>query len=343
MNINFAKEPSEIAEMMQSRFPEKKLFLVTDAGVKRHCLPVMGSFFSSFPTLVLPRGEENKTLSNCEKVWSFLLRQKADRHSVLVILGGGMVGDLGGFCASVFMRGIPFVLIPTTLLAMVDASIGGKTGIDFQHGKNLIGTFALPEMVVCFPPFLKTLPENQWLSGWAEAVKHWLIADKQAWEKYRRYDTSAAPMPDIISHSQWIKQKFVAEDFRETGARKALNAGHTIGHAVESFFLDKGKPVEHGLAVAAGLLMESWIAFHKGFLPENELLLLEEYLFSNFGALPLANENAPDIWRHMAVDKKNKNGKILASLIGPIGNVQWDIAISRKEWEAALRYYLGAG
>lgn len=342
MNIIFEQNASEIGKIIQQQFSGKKLFLVTDTGVKKHCLPLMGSYFKSLPTLVIPQGEENKTLKHCEKLWSFLLRHKADRHSLLLIIGGGMVSDLGGFCASVFMRGIHFVLIPTTLLAMVDASIGGKTGVDFHNGKNLIGSFSLPEAVICHPPFLLTLAENQWLSGWAEVVKHWLIADRPAWERFRRCEIATAPMQEIIAHSQGMKQKFAFEDFHESGIRKALNAGHTIGHAVESYFLAQKKPVEHGLAVAAGLLMESWIACQKGLLPENELLLLEEYIFSNFGALPLAFENAAEIWRRMAWDKKSKNGKVLAALVGPIGSVHLDISVSRKEWEGALGFYLGA-
>lgn len=341
MEIKLLQNPEEIIPEIKIRLEGKRLFLLTDSGVARHCLPILKPFLKGIPICTIPQGEANKTLQTCEIVWQFLMKHKADRQSVIIILGGGMPGDLGAFCASVFLRGIDFVLIPTTLLSMVDASIGGKTGIDFLGGKNLIGSFSNPKLIIAYPEFLDSLPENQLISGSAEVIKHWLISNQGQWQKYRKTDLNKWDWKTIIAESQDIKMGIVSSDPLEKSRRKSLNAGHTIGHGIESYYLSQNKPVAHGLAVAAGLLMESHISFSKGLLSGEELGQMEEYIFSNFGRLHLKMEVEKNIWDWILLDKKNRDGRVMMALVGPIGKCHLDVQVSRTEWKAALEYYVG--
>jgi 3-dehydroquinate synthase len=255
-----------------------------------------------------------------------------------LILGGGVLGDLGGFCAATYKRGIDFVLMPTTLLAQVDASIGGKLGIDFNHYKNHIGVFQTPVTTLISPAFLKTLPERELRSGFAEIIKHCLISDATMWNNISSKNLKQQDWDILIPHSVKFKSKVVEEDPKEKGLRKILNFGHTIGHAVESYFLNSGNRIFHGEAIAIGMIAESFIGVKKGLLTETELTQISGYLLQIFG-------KNKDVISDKAVleiiyqDKKNKGNKILAALTKGIGEAIWDVEISEEEIKESLSYY----
>lgn len=318
------------------------LFVLVDAHTRRHCLPRLLPFLPKpVSVIAISPGEEHKTLETCSLVWSELSRKKADRKAVLLNLGGGVIGDLGGFCAATYKRGIRFVQIPTTLLAMADACLGGKTGVDFLGFKNQVGVFREPDAVWVDPVFLHTLPGPELLSGFAEVVKHALIADAPLWHPLRRTELASQDWPKLIGTSLLTKQRVVREDPEERGLRQILNAGHSLGHALESLFLEAGTPQPHGFCVAAGLLMESHIATGKGRMSETDLAQIEEFVFAQFGALPLAKDHDLLIWKLLLQDKKNGNGTVRMALIGPVGQCTPAIPVSRSEVIKALQYYRG--
>jgi 3-dehydroquinate synthase len=319
-----------------------KVFVLADKNTKKFCWPFI---FNAFPPgtelLVISPGESQKTLITCEKVWGWLTKNNADRKALLVNLGGGVIGDLGGFCASVYKRGIPFIQIPTTLLAMVDSGIGGKTGIDFQQFKNQIGTFSNPLKVFVFPDFIKTIPQMELLSGFAEIIKHALISDLSSWNLLRKKELQDQPWMELIPSSLKVKQKIVNEDPFEKGERQKLNAGHTLGHALESYFLSIGNPIPHGYCVTAGLVMESRISVEKGLLSEQELVQIEELIFALYGQIIIDSKAIKKVIKNCFQDKKNTSGKVNLSLIGPIGNCNWGIQIMEEDLKLGLNYYLG--
>jgi 3-dehydroquinate synthase len=263
-------------------------------------------------------------------VWQQLTDFTFDRHSLLIVLGGGVLGDLGGFCAATFKRGIDFLLMPTTLLAQVDASIGGKLGIDFRHYKNHIGLFQEPVTTLIATPFLKTLPERELRSGFAEVVKHCLISDRGMWDIVRSRSLAEQDWEGLINHSVEFKYSVIQQDPRENGMRKILNFGHTIGHAMEAYFLSSGNRIFHGEAVAIGLMTEAFIAFKKGLLPEHDLNQIMPYLRQIFGRVDLP-ENRNALVRLMAQDKKNQGKRILMALPKGIGEAVWDVEVSEIE------------
>jgi len=232
-----------------------KVAILVDENTKRNCLPKLPQLENSI-IIEVTSGEINKSISSCNYIWEQLSEHNFDRDSLLINLGGGVIGDMGGFAASTYKRGIDFIQVPTTLLAMVDASVGGKLGVDFNGLKNQIGLFNNPESVLIFPEFLETLPENQLKSGYAEVVKHALISDNNLWEKIISVPFNEMNWGEIIETSINIKNKIVLSDPYEKGERKKLNFGHTFGHAVESYYLEKGTPILHGEAVLMGILLE---------------------------------------------------------------------------------------
>lgn len=320
----------------------RQVFVLVDSKTKKHCLPkIQEALPNGFQLITIPHGEVHKTLETCSLVWDKLSGKNADRKAILLNLGGGVVGDLGGFCAATYKRGIDFIQIPTTLLAMVDASLGGKTGIDFQGFKNQVGVFRQPLDVWVDPSFLQTLSETELISGFAEVVKHALIADVQSWQLLRKKELHQQAWKDLIPASLRIKQAVVQQDPFESGIRKTLNAGHTIGHAIETLLLQKGTPFPHGQCVAAGLIMESFIACKNGLLPENELAQIEEFIYAQFEILPIQKSWKTAIWKTILQDKKNESQQVRMALIGPIGNCSIDVVVSQDEVNEAVGYYLG--
>lgn len=290
-----------------------QVLLLTDTNTRRHCLPVFlekTGLPPGLPVAEIPAGETHKTLSTCEKVWSVMIAAGLDRRALVVCLGGGVVGDLGGFCAATYKRGVDFVQIPTTLLAMTDAAIGGKVGIDFQGIKNTIGVFRDPAAVFADPVFLQTLPERELRSGLAEVIKHALIGDPdllgrlsgigQLSESFQLSESSLLPA------SIAVKVRIVQEDPLERGLRALLNFGHTTGHALESFFLETDTPLTHGEAVAIGMICESWLAYGDDPRTTKTAALIARF----FPPRPIPETAFPALWALMRQDKKNASGTV---------------------------------
>jgi 3-dehydroquinate synthase len=316
--------------------------ILVDQNTKRHCLPLIINAVPTAHVITIKAGEQYKNLATCEQIWQAMTDYKLDRHALMINLGGGVIGDMGGFCAATYKRGIDFIQIPTTLLSQVDASVGGKLGIDFNGLKNHIGVFTLPKAVLVDPTFLKTLSILETRSGFAEIVKHCLIKDAAKWNSIKVLDLEEQNLPDLIAHSIEIKKVIVAEDFTEQGPRKILNFGHTLGHAVETYFLEnKPKKLLHGEAVAAGMIMEAYIGYKKGMLPEDALNEIEEFIFSVYGRIEMEASDFPAIVALSLQDKKNKGNIVRASILDKIGSCQYDITISKAEMTRSLAYYVG--
>jgi 3-dehydroquinate synthase len=316
--------------------------ILVDEFTNKYCLPIIQDLLpSNFTKILIKSGEHHKNLATCERVWDRMTQANMDRHSLLVNLGGGVIGDLGGFCASTYKRGIDFIQIPTTLLAQVDASIGGKLGIDFHGLKNHIGVFQLPKTVLIDPKFIDTLSIQQKKSGFAEIIKHCLIRDEQEWNLIRQQSFEELDLSKLIAHSVAIKEAVVLEDPKEAGLRKILNFGHTLGHAIETYLLDKGKrKILHGEAIAIGMIAEAFISHQRDLISLQELEEIESYLFENYGRVKLHAEEISKIISLTAQDKKNKGKEIRFSLLTGIGDCGYDIPVSASEMKKAIQYYL---
>lgn len=282
----------------------------------------------------MPEGEIHKNLKTCEMVWYQLTEHGADRNTVLLNLGGGVVTDLGGFIASTYMRGIRFVQIPTSLLGMVDAAIGGKTGIDFGGLKNMIGTFARAEAVLIDSNFLKTLPSRHYRNGLAEVLKHAFISDVSI------LDLMEANEDELISRSVKVKMDVVARDEFESGERKKLNFGHTIGHAIESHLLETENPVLHGEAIAAGMIMESFISTKSLGLSEAELQKTIQLTDSIFSRIQLTEKDWIEVKKLLVYDKKNQGGNVRFVLLKSIGEAAIDQSVSEELLDEAFEFYV---
>jgi 3-dehydroquinate synthase len=320
------------------RLKPSSVTVLTDTNTKAFCYPHLSRILPAHELITLTPGEQVKNLKGAEEIWAALTRHQVDRKGLLIIIGGGVLGDMGGFCAATFKRGIEFILIPTTLLAQVDASVGGKLGIDFEHFKNHIGVFREPYSTIIDTVFLKTLPAAEIRSGFAEIVKHCLIADRAMWEKIRLRNFSEQDWNSLVPHSVAIKKNITENDPAETGLRKILNFGHTIGHAIETAALERRKPLLHGEAIAAGMICESYIAAEKNLLDKSESTQITDYLISVFGH-HTPESNPDNLISLMLQDKKNQAGKILMALPDGIGSCKWDQETSVSEILAALEHY----
>jgi 3-dehydroquinate synthase len=319
-----------------------EIIVLTDTNTRRFCYPIIKDSLPKHSVITVKHGEENKNLQTCEIIWSAMTEAQLDRHALMINLGGGVIGDMGGFCAATYKRGIDFIQIPTTLLSQVDASVGGKLGIDFQGFKNHLGVFTLPNAVLIDPIFLETLSEREKRSGFAEILKHCLIQDVNKWDQIRRKDLADQDLPDLIAHSVEIKKKVVAQDPSEKGLRKILNFGHTLGHAMETFFLHLGKKrLFHGEAIAAGMICESYIAYTRGLIDERTLEQIEEFIFSIYGKVDIDVADFDAIIGLTLQDKKNKGKEVRFSLINAAGSCLYDIVVTKKEMKKALEYYKG--
>ena len=288
---------------------------------------------AELPVIQMPAGEQHKTLKTCEMVWYQLTEFGADRNTILLNIGGGVVTDLGGFVASTFMRGIRFVNIPTSLLGMVDAAIGGKTGVDFGGLKNMVGTFSQPEAVLIDSNFLKTLPARQYRNGLAEVLKHAFISDSSI------LNLMDANEDELISRSVQVKLDVVRRDEFETGERKKLNFGHTVGHAIESHFLETDKSVLHGEAIAAGMILESWISHKVAGLSNVELNSICRAIDSIFSKLSISETDWSSIKKLLIYDKKNRDGQVQFVLLQSIGDAVTDQFVSEELLDQAFHFY----
>lgn len=311
--------------------------VLVDENTRKFCYPQVRDQLPPHRLIEVPSGEEHKNLVTCQYIWQRLTEHGFDRHALMIVLGGGVLGDMGGFCAATYKRGIAFMLLPTTLLAQVDASIGGKLAIDYGQFKNHIGVFQLPIQTRIATTFLKTLPPRELRSGFAEVIKHCLIADRKMWDLVSSRPLEDQPWTRLVRHSVKVKDTIVTKDPREKGLRQVLNFGHTIGHGLEGHFLTTGSRLFHGEAIAAGMIMESCVAASKGMLPEKELQAITRYILSVFGKIEIPKDGQ---WMSLLKqDKKNKGNRMLMALPKRIGKVVWGVPVSEKEIARSIDYY----
>ena len=334
---------SSFKDLMMNSYSESKKVILVDENTHDFCLEYLITSFEELKEaeiMLLPVGEENKVMEVCFQVLEALSEYKIGRKDLIINLGGGVVSDMGGFIASIYKRGIDFINIPTTLLSMVDASIGGKTGIDLGKYKNQIGTFSNPSALYVDPIFLNTLPENELLNGYAEMLKHALIFDKAYWEELINISSLEELMySEKIAYSIQLKNEIVLIDPIEKNERKKLNFGHTFGHAIEGFFLDK-EVVSHGHAVGIGMLAEVFLSYKKGVLNEESWLAIEKVLRTIFPLISFERNNILEFIELMKNDKKNFEGEIKCCLLKEIGKCIIDQNINEKEVEEVFIYLL---
>lgn len=304
-----------------------QLFILADAKTKKHALPLLEQAGIKGQVIYVPAGEESKSIESCLGIWNSLMKHQADRQSLLINVGGGMITDLGGFAASVYKRGIRFIHVPTSLLGMVDAGIGGKTGINVSFLKNNIGNFTEPESIHIYPLFCQTLPQRVYRAGEAEMIKHFLIADRQRFLHFGK--ESANNLYSSIRQAVKIKQDIVAKDPLDKGYRQVLNAGHTIGHAIETLYLKQKKNILHGEAVASGLYYEAQISKAIGLLPASEWELIETVLLRHFRIHRIADKK--QLVSFMLQDKKNKNGRVIMALPERVGRVNPQVELTTDQ------------
>lgn len=314
-------------------------FVLTDTNTRRDCFPIIENLLQEPIVIEIEAGEPHKNLRSCELIWSQLLHHQADRHALLINLGGGMIGDIGGFVASTYKRGIDFIHLPTSLLAMVDASTGGKTGIDFKNLKNIIGVFALPKLIHIYPPFLKTLDQRELLSGYAEMLKHGLIADEVYFGTLiNDFNFMDKDWSKLIEQSILIKEKIVLQDPAEKGIRKILNFGHTIGHALETYFLDDpAQRLLHGEAVAWGMLLEARLSYQKIGLPAADFQQIKSVIMRHYLPIQWHENMLSELIQIMYQDKKNEGHEFRFTLLPKIGRATQDIICSEAEIKDAFR------
>lgn len=328
----------DLSRELESYAPER-IFVLTDENTRKYCLPaVRNDKIGEERIMTIPAGEIHKSLRSVEMIWEILSARQARRNSLLINIGGGLVTDVGGFAASCFKRGIKCINIPTTLLAQVDASVGGKTGINFNGFKNEIGTFSAPEKVMIDVTFLKTLPRRQILSGFAEMLKHGLLCGGEHLKKLLAVDRdiiSTAGFPALLKESVEVKEKVVTEDPQEKGMRKSLNFGHTVGHALESAAIEKGTEFYHGDAVAHGMIAELYLSvLKKGFdrCLYHEIRTFIQALYPAY--TPSASPEKLYEW--MLHDKKNEKEGVNFTLLEAPGKVSIDNYCGRREVMEAL-------
>lgn len=343
-NIVFSQHICDELHKIVQKYPVGKVFMLTDQTAAGFCLPAIDPVLNEFniKKLAIPSGEENKNIQSVGLVWNFLSNNGADRKSLLINLGGGMLTDLGGFAASTFKRGMDFVNIPTTLLAQVDASLGGKTGFNFNGLKNEIGVFKEPNSVVIDTNFLKTIDHGNLLSGYAEMLKHGLIKSRKHWLELLAYDldnVNYETLQEIIAHSVAIKEWHVMNDLTEQNIRKALNFGHTIGHAFESYAMKTGHPILHGYAVVYGMIAELYLSYRQCGLEKSELESISTWLIAKYGKFEIQESDFDALYQLMTHDKKNEGSRINFTLIPEIGKVEINIDCPQELIFEALEYY----
>ena len=316
-----------LAELLiPSRY--SKIFILVDENTSQYCLPHLLNNLATeieIEIIELEVGEIHKNIETCTEVWGALSELGGDRKSVLINLGGGVISDLGGFVACTFKRGIDFINIPTTLLSMVDASIGGKNGVDLGNLKNQIGIIREPKAVIVDTQFLNTLHQNEMRSGLAEMLKHGLIFDKKYWDKFKDLkDLHTEDLNQLIHQSIQIKNTIVCEDLTENGIRKSLNFGHTLGHAIESYFLenDAKTTLLHGEAIAVGMILESYISREKNLLTNEEYQEIKYIINDVFEKIEFTPFDIEKIIELLIFDKKNEFGKVQFALLDGIGKIK---------------------
>ncbi|MEM0542979.1 3-dehydroquinate synthase [Flavobacterium sp. j3] len=326
--IYFNENGYEILNKHLNEYNYSSIFILVDSNTNEKCLLRFLSFLATeknIEIIEIEAGESEKNITTCVEIWSILTDLGADRKSVLINLGGGVITDIGGFVASTFKRGVDFINIPTSLLAMVDASIGGKNGVDLGNLKNQIGVISVPKLVLVDTDYLNTLPQNEMRSGLAEMLKHGLIADAAYWSAFKDLSkTDFADFDGLVHRSIEIKNNIVLQDPTENGIRKALNFGHTLGHAIESYCLENEdkKTLLHGEAIAIGMIMESFISWQTNLLSETDYNEIKEVITSIFDRVFFDENDLQPIIDLLIHDKKNEYGKIQFALLDGIGAIK---------------------
>ena len=321
-----------------------KLFVLTDSNTREACLPLIQSWpcMAGAQSITIAATDDHKDVTALGEVWSALSRGGASRHSCLINLGGGMITDLGGFAAATFKRGIPFINIPTTLLSMVDASVGGKTGVNFNGLKNEVGVFRDANRVLLSTCFLNTLDTENIRSGYAEMLKHGLLSTPEMWRELMAFPLETPDMEllqQMIGRSVAVKADIVEADPLERGIRKALNLGHTVGHAFESWAMLRKTPILHGYAVAFGMVVELYLSVAKCGFPTSLLRQATRFIDDYYGTLPITCKDYPTLLELMTHDKKNQDGHINFTLLGNIGDIRINQNASKEEIEEALDFF----
>lgn len=323
----------------------KRIIIITDDNVEKLCLPVFKQKLPSITingVIIINSGEENKTINQLTYIWNELTKLGADRDDLIVNLGGGVVTDIGGMAAATFKRGLQFMNYPTTLLGMVDAAIGGKTGVDFEGFKNQVGLFVNPQRVIIDPIFLKTLKELEWQSGFAEVLKYCMILDKDLWYKlegcnYKNVDDWSK----VIIKAARDKIDIVRSDNLEKGIRKNLNFGHTIGHAIETYYIHSNSPVTHGMAIAAGMICEAWLSSQIFDFDNSQLERIVRMIDKSFSRFDLIASDIPEIMNLMRQDKKVRDNKHKFSLLKKLGKAVHEVEVHDSLIIKSLEYYIG--
>ena len=336
---------SELTKYISGTNPSM-IFILVDSNTHNNCLNIFLQQLETNVTIEvieMEAGEEHKNIDTCSGIWETLSELGADRNSLIINLGGGVVTDLGGFVASTFKRGVKYINVPTSLLAMVDASVGGKCGVDLGNLKNQIGVINQPEMVLIDSNYLSTLPANEMRSGLAEILKHGLIANEAYWEKATNLEAlTLEDLDSLITESIEIKSKIVQIDPTEQSIRKTLNYGHTLGHAIESYFLTNPNKIKllHGEAIAAGMIMATHISFKTVGFPEKKLKNITSKINELFPKINLLEADYEKVLDLLKFDKKNSHGNINFVLLKDIGEAKLDVIVPNELLIEAMNYYL---
>jgi 3-dehydroquinate synthase len=332
------------AYLTSSSYNADNVFILTDENTLQHCLPLLIAevpFLANSEILEIDSGEESKNIEILSALADTMASMNADRKSLLINLGGGVIGDLGGLLASLYKRGIDFINLPTSLLAQVDASVGGKLAINLNHLKNILGVFNNPVAVYISPLFINTLPEKEIISGYAEMLKHGLVANHLHFnELIKKHPLENEDWSVLIAASVEIKNKIVSNDPKEKNVRKFLNFGHTIGHAIESFYLDNAKVITHGEAIAAGIICESYLSCKSGVLKVEELDKIVQVIKAIYQPLQFVSEDFDALINYMNNDKKNEKGLINFTFLDKIGSASINHTADELQIKEALQFYI---
>lgn len=335
---------TEELENIISESKNDKFFILTDSNTNKNCLNMLhcSELIANAHIITIKADDTNKNIESTAHVWKELSDNGCTRHSCLINIGGGMVTDLGGFAASTFKRGIDFINIPTTLLSMVDASVGGKTGINFNGLKNEIGVFNDAKAVIIDTAFLKTLDQHNICSGYAEMLKHSLLKDYKMWVQhinFNLYSPDFDPLLNMIKESVEVKERIVSEDPHESGIRKALNLGHTAGHAFESYAMHTNRPILHGYAVAYGIICELYLSHALQGFPLDKMRQTVNFIKENYGRMNITCDDYESLYSLMKHDKKNTGNEINFTLLKDVGNIKINQTVSKELILESLDFY----
>ena len=343
MKYYFNEDGSAAISAYIDQYKPSQIVVLTDDHTRNFCLNLFKTNMNiKFTNVNIKPGDTVKNIGTLLQIWKNLMDIGADRKSLLINLGGGVISDIGGFAGATFKRGIKFIHIPTSLLGMVDAAIGGKNGINFLDTKNQIGTIVLPELIWINPEFLNTLPTTEFNSGFAEMLKHGLITDASYWHELIQYYKKPNPgkLSDLIQKSVRIKDAIIQKDPYEYGLRKLLNFGHTLGHGIESYLnYQKNHPITHGKAVAIGMVLEAYLSYKINGLDIQSATEIKETINLIYKPVLFKHQDIETIIKLMRFDKKNENGKIKFVLLKNIGQADYNLEVPEKYIEEAFDFY----